>query len=270
MSTSCYLFIGPAFQNVGTSPTVLWQNGGAVGGLRNLTVFTTIARTNAQYFTLSIMSSCDFELWGFVPSNTTSLEIRNVRGAPLLSVPFSETTSSPIISMFAGIPYVLSFFNATSGFTANAAVLTLTAKDIRTVYAYFLEGFENSLKPLPSSINITKGQYGEQIYTFSSFQTQENQLIYLCFGSFAQLAGFLVITSSDNSVFQSSLEPFEINNSVAIVLRAKKTVSFSGVVQISIQNVGVLVDTSLEAITIRPYEEELVSLKSLKRKQLTE
>lgn len=252
---SNYLLTSPEPPRSGTSPNffnVLISNTGSPTGLRTITHQCAQALPISSYYSFSYTATSNIDLWAAVGSATSFLEIRTIKGIPLLTIPFSSTVSSFLISIISGETYVFTFYTS-AALLANATLFTLVARSTQSVSNYFSSGFENAFLPLPSSVNITTDNFGQVTYNFTNYPLALGQRINLCFASFAQQNGQVSITSSNPTIFSSYSDPFTLNSSVAVFIRANTAATFTGTVTVGIVGVGTSSQVSLEAISISPY-----------------
>jgi hypothetical protein len=214
----------------------------------NTAVQISPARNNIQFYVRK-----GFQLNYFVNLATTFVSIYDGEGNPLIPASLNGiTTPASLYLLQNDSVYNLEIYNTASS-AAALALLTLSGTLAPSINNFFSQGITPT-NELPSSIPATFNSYGAMTLTFTNYPVSNGSTIFAAIAEIANNSGTLTVTSSDASVYTSYSQAFSVNNSIAIVLYANKSTSFTGTVVISVTGLGISAPINLAAYSFNPLD----------------
>lgn len=219
-----------------------------IGGLsavqitgRNVNIITNSAYATNQYVGIEFTVAQPFTLYYFNNAATTFVELYDINGNPLITNSLNNTTTGvALYTLTSGKTYYLNFYS-TVAIAASTVICTLQGYLAPITTTFFNTGLGIPAE-FPSSLPITYSfnSFGAITYTFASCPLVLGGQLFICIADIAISSGTLTVTSSDLTVFTTYNQSFVAGNSIAVVLQANKTTSFTGTIIVSISGLGVL------------------------------
>ena len=214
----------------------------------NTAVQISPARNNLQFYVRK-----GFQLNYFVNLATTYITIYDGEGNPLIPAALNAiTTPASLYLLQDDSTYNLEVYNTVSS-TAAQLLVTLSGTLAPAISNFFSQGIVPT-NELPAAIPVTFSAFGAMTLTFTNYPVTNGSTIFAAIAEIANNSGTLTVTSSDATVYTSYSQAFSVNNSIAIVLYANKSTSFTGTVVISVTGLGVSAAINLASFSFNPLD----------------